>query len=195
MREGGTVLALDAAIRTGWAVGPAEPGAIPLSGSQSFGRPEVSRGQKYINASAWAQDMFKVHRPKAVFIERPHMGSVRRGQSAAATFEMLFGFMATFEAVAVAYGCFDIHRLDAGQWRKFFIHAGNLKGDIAKAQTRAECIRRGWVSPDELDYDKTDALGIWAYGVETIRPGSIALPLAGVRTGDTLTLAELRGRK
>ena len=64
-----TMLALDLATCTGWAVGPA--GAVPSSGEERIGAPGIGIGEFLDIYGNWLADMITVHAPQVVIFQLP----------------------------------------------------------------------------------------------------------------------------
>jgi hypothetical protein len=49
-----------------------------------------------------------------------------------------------------------------GAWRKLFIGAGNLPGDVAKKLANRRCVDLGW---ETKNHDESEAAGIWCWAM------------------------------
>lgn len=166
------ILALDLATTTGWACGPA--GGRVMSGAKRFGRVDSSRAAILHNALVWLHDMIKVERPEYLIYEAPLAVSTVIGSTRIDTTRIAFGLAGLTETVAYANSMFgDRVRSESVQTiRKYFIGKGNLKGHVAKGLVAQKCHALGWVDREGArDFDRCDALAVWAYGCHVIAPG------------------------
>lgn len=179
----GTVLAIDLATAFGWAEGA--PGEKPISGSERFAPPGSSDGAVGAAAIKWAADRFAVSRPRTIFIERPGLYSVAKGKSSVQVIQRLLGLCFLVQAVAYRRGIYDVRYARADEVRKHFLGSRKMSGEAAKRSVSARCKALGW---EHRDYDESDALALWSYGCDQIRPGSGASPA----TGDLISAAQAK---
>lgn len=179
----GTILAIDLATAFGWAEGV--PGKKPLSGSERFAPPGASDGAIGAAALKWAADRFAVSRPKTIFIERPGLYGVAKGKSSVQVIQRLLGLCFLVQSVAYRRGIYDVRYARADEVRLHFLGSRKLSGDAAKKSVSARCKALGW---EHQDYDESDALALWSFGCEQIRPGSGAAPA----TGDLISAAQAK---
>lgn len=167
MRDGGTVLALDLAAFYGLAEGA--PGSVPMARSGRFAPAGAAHAAVGGEAIKWFNAHLSLHTPAAIFIERPHLGTLKRGTTSFDVVYRLLGLAYTFQSVAYLRGVYDCRLVKVEDIRHHFIGHGNLKGDRAKALVQRRCQDLGWAfrNPDEAD-----ALALWAYGCEQLKPGS-----------------------
>jgi hypothetical protein len=71
--------------------------------------------------------------------------------------------------VCHSHGVYDIRTATADQARRHFIGTNSMKGDKAKKLVQAQCEHLGW---SYATADEADALALWSYGCELLRPGS-----------------------
>lgn len=113
-----TVLALDLASVSGWAVG--EPGSKPLHGSIRFASPGASHEAIFANAFEWTSSMMLEHAPKLVIWEAPLAG-FKTGKTTNDVSTVLFGLPAVVGAAAYISGVFDIRKAETKDVRHHFI--------------------------------------------------------------------------
>jgi len=165
-----TVLALDLATVTGFAVGDlaaptastpveaASAGALPpmpLSGSQRIGKPGMGDGRFFECFEIWMTDMIAVHNPDVVIFEAP---IVHSGKINAKTARRLMGLAVLAELIAHKKGVGRILEGNISQIKK---HAtGN--GRATKPQMIAAARRLGWRPADD---NEADALWLLDFAV------------------------------
>lgn len=160
------VLALDIAVNTGWAYGPAD--GQPVSGSVRTKRPHEDREVAPGNLHCFLRDKFEEWAlfdgiPDMVFVE--HWLNPVAQPSADAAILQLF-------CHGAAQGFFRSHGLHVHQAmpatiRKHFIGtskvpAGSKAGEI-KRMVRDRCAALKYVERTCVDFDRTDALAAWDY--------------------------------
>lgn len=168
MQDGGTILALDVATVFGSVC--EAPGGMPRARSGKWGLEGAKDPAIFAAALTWAAtEACAFGRPAVVFMEKPGLHSVAKGKSAASVIYRLWGLCAALSGTLSLLGVNDIRLVDAGTVRAHFIGDGALPGEDAKALVQQRCTELGWPwrTPDEAD-----ALAIWAYGCEQVRPGS-----------------------
>jgi hypothetical protein len=157
-----TILALDLAARTGWAIGRVGD-RDPLSGSLRFAKPGASLGMVFSTCRAWVRDLVLLHQPDVIVFESPMTPSHMSGRTNATTIRLLVGLAAVVEEAT--FGC-DVREAKVIDVRRHFI-GGNPKRVEAKLKTIMACRRLGW-SP--CDDNAADALALWHYQATVFEP-------------------------
>lgn len=163
----GPILALDLATRYGAALGV--PGLKPVAISGRFGGTGASHAHVGAEAILWFHKYLKVVKPAAVFIERPHLGSLKRGTTSFDVLYRLLGLAFTIQAVAKINGVANSRLVKVEDVRRHFLGAPNLKGENAKRLVQRRCLELGW---DHRSDDEADAMALWSYACEIVQPGS-----------------------
>jgi hypothetical protein len=158
-----TVLALDLASVSGWAVG--EPGGEPLHGSIRFASPGASHEAIFAEAHRWTIGMVQEHKPTLVIWEAPLAG-FKTGKTTNDVSTVLFGLPAVVGAAVYISGVFDIRKADTRNVRLHFIGC-NPKRAVAKPMVVRQCQAMGWQVYDD---NEADALAIWHYMCSLIEP-------------------------
>jgi hypothetical protein len=157
-----TVLALDLASVSGWAMG--EPGGTPLHGSIKFGGTS-SHEATFTKAFRWMTDMMQEHKPTLVVWEAPLAG-FKSGKTTNDVTTVLFGLPAVIGTVAYQCGVYDIRKADTAAIRHHFIGC-NPKRAKAKPMVVRQCFAMGWEVADD---NEADALATWSYMCSLIDP-------------------------
>lgn len=159
-----TVLALDLASVTGWAVG--EPGGVPEHGSVRFAKAGASHEAIFAAALNWMHAIVNDHHPDLVVWEAPLPASFRSGHTTVDTTSLLFGLPAIVGAAAYVCGVYDIRKATTRDVRQHFI-GQNPKGKIGKMLVMRQCRAHGWEVEDD---NEADALAVWSYMCALIEP-------------------------
>lgn len=176
------ILALDLATAFGAAWGPL--GGPPRVTSGRFAGSGAKHAHVGAEAVRWLNGFLAINPPSHVFIERPHLASIARGHTGFDVIYRLLGLAFTVQAVAYLRGVPDTRLVKVEDVRKHFLGTAGLKGDEAKRWTQRRCAELGW---EHKNADEADALAIWSYGCEQIRPGSGQAALPGLNLGDVPT--------
>lgn len=171
MRDGGVVLGIDLATTYGWALGA--PGQPQETGHGRFAAAAGNEGAVAFSCLRWANDFFVLNKPAVAFVEEPlliqNRGPNRRPENPA-TLKRLWGLSVVVQAVAYGRGLYDVRTVHADAVRRHFIGLKRgIPGDKAKALVQERCTQLGWAWATA---DEADALAVWAYGCEQVRPGS-----------------------
>ncbi len=113
-----SVLALDLASVSGWAVG--EPGGEPEHGSIRFASKGASHEAIFAKAHTWMKIMIAERQPEIVVWEAPLAG-FKNGKTTADASTILFGLPAVIGTVAFLRGIYDIRKADTRDVRLHFI--------------------------------------------------------------------------
>jgi hypothetical protein len=158
------ILALDLAMRSGWAVGVCDD-ARPRSGSVELARAGASMGAVFAACDQWLGAFLDVETAiKLVVFEAPgdprHFGP-RRPETA----RILIGLAAIVEGLLYRRGGYDVREASVQAVRRHFL-GGGQKGD-PKGLTIAACNRLGWAP---VDHNAADALALWHYQAAILKP-------------------------
>jgi len=163
------ILALDLAIRSGFAFGVAgnaprtiRSGVVVLKDSDD-GR-EIS----YANLIAWLDERFRADRPDLVVKEAPlNLQGYRNLGNAAATVRITFGLHAVVEGVCARFRIRCEEAADA-TIRKHFIGRANCGSRAAtKAAVVQRCHALGYMPREATSDDRADAIAIWDFAAAT----------------------------
>lgn len=151
------ILALDVSkSATGWAYGA--PGEVPTSGVYRLGAAGATEDEVWRNGLVWLNTQMQVMNPDIVAIEAAWEGN---GGRSAHTSTMLLGLQAVMRAVVKARKPGRALMMNVSTARKVFTGRGSYASGEAKAAVQAECLRRGWLTAENLDPDRADALCVW----------------------------------
>ncbi len=134
-----SVLALDLASVSGWAVG--EPGGKPAHGSHRFARAGASHEAIFAGAVRWLNGIMNEHDPRIVVWEAPMPTSF--GTTNLNTTTLLYGLPAVIGAITYLRGVYDIRKADTRAVRMHFIGC-NPKRAMAKPMVIRQCNKMGW---------------------------------------------------
>jgi len=162
-----SILALDLASRTGWALGePSDP--RPLSGSLRFAREGASMGAVFSGCRQWLSRFLAENRDiKLVVFEAPMTPQHMSGRTDPSVVRRLMGLCAVVEELCHSLGNFDVREARVSAVRTHFIGSNRHRRAEAKELTIAACRRLGW-SP--IDDNAADALALWHYQASILDP-------------------------
>jgi hypothetical protein len=112
-----TVLALDLASQTGFAIGAV--GGRPISGTVRFASAGASHEAIFADALGWMSDMCKGYEPTTIVWEAPLPTSFSRGNSNVKTTTLLYGLPAVVGAAAYLRGIYDVRKAHQGRAQSF----------------------------------------------------------------------------
>lgn len=160
----GTVLALDLATTTGFAVG--EPGSAPKCGHIRFGKPGTSRAAIYRTYRHWLGDAWGQREaiPDLIVYESPAVGMHMGGKTNVETLKLLSGLAEHLEEWC--YNVTELREASVSQVRSHFI-GQNVKAAIAKPLVFERCVELGW---SVSTTDESDAAALWDYQCCWLRP-------------------------
>jgi hypothetical protein len=156
-----SILALDVSGKcTGWAFGL--PNERPISGIVKWKRKDDTDDEIFARALTWLHHQMRFHSPQIVAIEAPIKSSGFGGTNAASQ-GMLIGLQGVLRAVVKRNipGVADL--IDVRTARKTFTGRGTYPAGEAKAIVQAEVIRRGFLTPEEAQGDRCDAICLWTH--------------------------------
>lgn len=159
-----SVLALDVSkTSTGWAFGV--PGERPLSGIATLGSNTSTDDEVWRSGMVWLNEHMAFHRPDIIAIEAPIMSSApeQGGFTNPQSQALLIGLQAVLRTVVKARLPGAAMLVAAGTARKTFTGRGTYAKGEAKDAVMTECRRRGWLSLDDLQPDRADALCLWCH--------------------------------
>lgn len=159
-----TVLALDLARVSGWALG--EPGGDPQHGSIEFASKGSSHEAVFAKAMTWMNAMIAQHSPTLIVWEAPMPAMFARGNTTDNTTTLLYGLPAVIGTAAYLAGIYDIRKAETKAVRNYFI-GSNPKRAKAKPLVVQQCRRIGWQVEDD---NEADALATWDYMCALLHP-------------------------
>lgn len=149
------VLALDIAVRVGWACGSADA----LTRSDAKVLPDVHEGEdetrRLVAMGGWLEDTIDVFGVRHVVCEAPVPPGRVLDRTTFATALLLIGLVAVAKSTAMRMGC-SINTVPASTWRKHFTGFGN--SDKIDALKRNHAL--GFMPANN---DESDAIGILSY--------------------------------
>lgn len=156
-----SILALDVSAKcTGWAFGI--PGAVPVSGTVRWGGEGVTEDEVFRKGLVWLTQTMTVMAPDIVAIEAPIKAS-GGGFTNAASQAMLLGLQGVLRAVVKAKIPGAAHLVASSTVRKTFLgRGGHFDGDV-KDLVQAEAIRRGYISIEDAQHDRCDAIALFTH--------------------------------
>jgi hypothetical protein len=157
-----TILALDLAARTGWALGGMHD-CVPLSGSIRFAKPGASLGMIFSTCRTWVRDLVLLHQPNVIVFESPMTPGHMSGRTNATTIRLLIGLTAIVEEATFGL---DVREAKVIDIRRHFIGSNPRRAE-AKTKTIAACRRLGWTPVDD---NAADALALWHYQATVFEP-------------------------
>jgi hypothetical protein len=170
-----TLLALDVATTTGWSFGPVAADARPsLSGHIRFAREGADDAEVWKKALIWLTEQIGVLQPSVIALEAPINSASPAGGSNAQTLGRLIGLQAVLRAVVEIKLPTTAKLIHVQSARKLFIGKGNLPGKTAKKLVQERCVQLGWLSGDEVQADRADAMCVWAKAVADLCPAFAA---------------------
>ena len=163
-----TILALDLASQTGWAIG--KPGDTPTHGTIRFASPGASHEAIFCKAMDWMMGMTRGI--DLVVWEAPMPTSFNRGRTSADATTILYGLPAVIGAIAYKHGIYDIRKAGARDVRRHFLGC-NPQRKTAKTMVKSQCRKMGWHVSDD---NEADALALWSYMCSLIEPALAMRP-------------------
>lgn len=170
-----TILALDLATTTGWAVG--RPGEPIRYGALKLGNIANDQSLRFATFSAWVFDAIEKNGVERVVFEAPrdprHMTKMNKmGQRVQltnfSTTRMLLGLCAIAEAEARRAGI-KPNEVEAGKVRKHLFSGPAPRGQNIK---RAVTARLNMLGFEPQDDNAADAIAIWLYASALLAPGA-----------------------
>jgi hypothetical protein len=148
-----TVLALDLATRTGFAIGEIGSVRKPNSGTVRFAGQGASHEAIFAGALQWMSEACTGWtRPDVIVWEAPLPTSFKGGSTNINTSTLLFGLPAIMGAVAYLKGIYDVRKATTKDIRNHFIGC-NPKRIEAKKLTMRQCRAMGWTVEDDNEAD------------------------------------------
>lgn len=156
-----SILALDIATVTGWGFG--YPDAVPTSGYVRFADKGATEDEVWFAGLRWLNDQITVLNPGIVVMEAPFLSSRAGGQSNAKTMSQLIGLQAVLRTVVKARLPGRAVLVASSTARKTFTGVGVYPAGEAKPAVQRECIERGFLTADDMQADRADALCLWTH--------------------------------
>lgn len=153
----GSILAIDAAKRTGFAFG--KPGAIPSLGFIDFGRPHDDAPDIFGRAVKWMARNCAENQPALVVLENVVPQYDKTLQSG------LWGVLA---GIAAAKGI-KVEVVAVQTWRAFVLGDGKLPKVKAKARAVSVVHQLGWAEAD-VDHNAAEAGCQWLWACSRVAP-------------------------
>jgi Holliday junction resolvasome RuvABC endonuclease subunit len=164
-----SILALDLSkTSTGFAYG--FPNERPRSGSVRFGTPQHSEAEVGAKALVWLTTDLPVmagYMPDIVAIEAAWEGN---GDRSAHTSTVLLGLQFLMQSVAFLKTRKTPLMVNVASARKVLTGRGTYAKGEAKDAVQAECLRRQWLTPENMQADRADALAVWAFAAAQQMP-------------------------
>ncbi len=160
------ILALDLALRTGWALGtPAD--AKPMSGSIQIARQDASMAKMFSEWRVILRDFLSLNPDVTLVIfESPLLPFMKAGNTNIQTIRRLIGLAAVTEELLFSLGKYDIREARVSDVRSHFIGSNRHKRAEAKMITARKCRQLGW---EPVDDNAADALALWSYQVSCLQ--------------------------
>lgn len=184
MQPGGLVFAIDMATTFGFAAArvPERGQSVGVMryGSARFGKPGFRDGAVGREALNWCADQWSLERPSCVVVEEPNLYMSKSRPTNKQTLRRLWGLSFLAETIADCKGVPKFITATAEEARKTFLGIKGGRGDDAKRLVYERCLAMGWIDPNApRDLDATDAMALWVYACEQLRPGFVleSLPL------------------
>ena len=160
------IIGIDPATNTGVCVG--KVGKTPVLSAHRWRESRNDPLEDLLGrALFFMADLLRTNTPDVVAIEPPVR--VSTGDTSYETMVLTHSLYAVFAACTRARGI-QLLRADVRTWRKYFLGAGNLKGEEAKRQAVRLCQRLGWDAPT---HDAAEAAGIWLWGCSRVDPRNV----------------------
>jgi hypothetical protein len=159
----GSILALDIATVTGWALG--RPDKAPKFGFARIGKQGGERCNLYRSFRIWIESFVNTHAVKLIVYESPAAPMVMAGRTNIETIKRLIGMCEHLEEWCVGTGI-ELREASVQQVRAHFI-GSNMKSVQAKAATIARCHELGWMVTND---NEGDACALWDYQRCCLRP-------------------------
>lgn len=159
-----SILALDVSkTATGWAFGL--PGEVPTSGIATFGSPTHTDDEVWRNGMVWLNERISFFQPKIIAIEAAIMSSApgQGGFTNPKSQALLVGLQAVLRTVVKARLPGAAMLIAASTARKTFTGKGTYAKGEAKDAVMMECRRRGWLTIENLQPDRADAICLWTH--------------------------------
>lgn len=155
------ILALDISkAGCGWAFGL--PDSLPVSGVEVLGKDWDTDDKVFGNGLVWLSKKMTDNPAEVVAIEAPFKSS-GGGNTNPASQAMLVGLQGALRAVVFLKLRRPAQLIASSTARKTFTGRGTYASGEAKAAVQAEVARRGWLSWDEMQGDRADALCLWGH--------------------------------
>jgi hypothetical protein len=156
-----SILALDVSkSNLGWAFGL--PTDKPVSGVEQLGREGDTEDEVFRNGLVWLTRQMGALNPAIVAIEAPIKTS-GGGFTNAASQSMLLGLQGALRAVVKAKLPGRAHLIASSTARKTFTGRGTFPSGEAKDAVQRECIARGFLTIEEMQADRADAICLWTH--------------------------------
>lgn len=163
------ILALDVS-KNGCGFAFGIPGDKPVSGVERLAG--SSDDHAFRNGIVWLSTIIGTMKPEVVAIEAP-IKSSGGGFTNADSQAMLLGLQGALRGVVYARLGYGAVLVPSQSARKSFTGKGVYAKGEAKAAVQAEVLRRGWLSIEDMQPDRADALCLWGH-MASLQDRSIA---------------------
>lgn len=169
-----SILALDVSGKcTGWAFGLPDADK-PLSGIIEWRGGGASEDEVFLRGQLWLFDQICLLRPHIVAIEAPIKSSGFGTNPASQA--MLMGLQGALRSTVKSLipGVADL--IASNTARKTFLgKGGNWGTDDPKYLVQQECVRRGYIAPEDVQGDRCDSICLWTH-MASIQMAELAHP-------------------
>lgn len=155
------ILALDVS-KNGCGFAFGVPGDKPVSGVERLAGENYSDDRVFRNGIVWLNQMIGTMGPEIIAIEAP-IKSSGGGFTNPDSQAMLLGLQGALRGVVYARLGTEAVLVPSQSARKSFTGKGVYAKGEAKAAVQAEVLRRGWLSIEDMQPDRADALCLWAH--------------------------------
>lgn len=163
----GVILAVDLAVRTGFAVGPV--GEIPRSGCVALKKKGQDADVAFGNLIWWLNDVLAREKPSIIVKEAPlALQVLARGHGSQASIEMTYGLHAITRGMGKRFGI-EVRDAHDASIRKHFIGRGKMGSrEETKRAVVQRCHLLGFLPKDNFDDNQADAIATWDFIAATI---------------------------
>lgn len=157
-----SILALDVSGKcTGWAFGSPDCDK-PISGTVEWKTDGATEDEVFLRGQVWLFRQIGALNPQIVAIEAPIKSSGFGTNPASQA--MLIGLQGALRAAVKSKLPGVAHLVASNTARKTFIGKGGGWGDDdPKLLVQQECLRRGYIAPEDVQGDRCDAICLWAH--------------------------------
>jgi Holliday junction resolvasome RuvABC endonuclease subunit len=156
-----SILALDVSKNgCGWAFGL--PGDKPISGVVKLAKDGDTDDEVFRNGIVWLTQQMNALSPAIVAIEAPFKSS-GSGNTNPASQAMLLGLQGALRGVVKIKLPGRALLVASSSARKTFTGRGTYGTGEAKPAVQQEVLRRGWLSVEDMQPDRADALCLWCH--------------------------------
>lgn len=155
------ILAIDAS-KNGCGFAFGVPDGQPVSGVERLTGDGWADDRVFSKGIIWLTRIINVMKPEIVAIEAPIMSS-GGGQTNPSSQAMLLGLQGALRGVVYTLLQRPAELIDVRTARKTVTGRGVYASGEAKAAVQKEIARRGWLSIEDMQPDRADALCLWGH--------------------------------